>query len=134
MKLLYEVQEKLPAHARSALHTISAQLRSLASEVNRLEAKILAWHRTDETSRRSSTITGIGPIIAAAVPDASLFRSGPQFAACLGLTTRPHSSVGEERQGGVSKQGDEYLLLAAGRRCDRGDAHAAQGCRPPAFG
>lgn len=120
MKLLQEEQEKLPAHARSALHTIGAQLRSLASEVDRLEAQILAWHKADDTSRRLATIPGIGPItasaIAAAVPDASLFRSGRQFAAWLGLTPRPHSSGGRERLGGISKQGDGYLrkLLVVG--------------------
>lgn len=120
MKLVHEEQEKLPIHARSALHTIGAQLRSLASEVDRLENQILAWHRADDTSRRLSTIPGIGPItasaIAAAVPDASLFRSGRQFAAWLGLTPRPHSSGGKERLGGISKQGDGYLrkLLVVG--------------------
>lgn len=97
MKLLHEAQVKLPSHARSALHTIGAQLRSLASEIDRLEAQILAWHRADETSRRLATIPGIGPItasaIAAAVPDASLFRSGRQFAAGLGLTPRPIALV-----------------------------------------
>lgn len=101
MKLLYEGQEKLPAYARSAMHTISAQLRSLASEVDRREIQILVWHRADDTSRRRATIPGIGPItasaIAAAVPDASLFRFGRQFAAWLGLTPRPHSSGGKER-------------------------------------
>lgn len=120
MKLLHERQEKLPVHARSALHTIGAQLRSLASEVDRLEAQILAWHKADDTSRRLATIPGIGPItasaIAAAVPDASMFRSGRQFAAWLGLTPRPHSSGAKERLGGISKQGDGYLrkLLVVG--------------------
>lgn len=120
VKLLHEGREKLPAHARSALHTIAAQLRSLASEIDRLEAQILAWHRADDTSRRLATIPGIGPItasaIAAAVPDAALFRSGRQFAAWLGLTPRAHSSGGKERLGGISKQGDGYLrkLLVVG--------------------
>lgn len=103
----------------SALHTIGSQLRSLASEVDRL-AQILVWHRADDTSRRLATIPGIGPItasaIAAAVPDASLFRSGRQFAAWLGLTPRPHSSGGKERLGGINKQGDGYFrkLLVVG--------------------
>ena len=74
MKVLHEAQEQLPSHARSAPLTIGAQLRALASEINRLEAQILAWHRTDDASRRLATIPGIGPItasaIAAAVPDA----------------------------------------------------------------
>jgi transposase len=120
MKLLHEEQNTLPAHARSALQTVGAQLRSLGSEIDRLEAQILGWHRADDTSRRLATIPGIGPItasaIAAAVPDPLLFRSGRQFAAWLGLTPRPHSSGGKERLGGISKQGDGYLrkLLVVG--------------------
>jgi len=54
-------------------------------EIEKIEAEILKWHRTNEASRRLATIPGIGPItasaIAASVPDASLFRSGRQFAA-----------------------------------------------------
>lgn len=120
VKVLHEAQDQLPAHARSALHTIAAQLRASTSEINRLEAQILAWHRTDDASRRLATIPGIGPItasaIAAAVPDATMFRSGRQFAAWLGLTPRPQSSGGKERLGGISKQGDGYLrrLLVVG--------------------
>ena len=120
LKALHEEQDRLPVHARSALHGIAAQFRALSSEIARLEAQILTWHRSDETSRRLATIPGIGPItasaIAAAVPDASLFRSGRQFAAWLGLTPRPHSSGGKERLGGITKQGDGYLrrLLVVG--------------------
>jgi transposase len=116
LKALHDEQSRLPAHARSALHGIAAQLRALSSEIDRLETQILAW----QTSRRLATIPGIGPItasaIAAAVPDASLFRSGRQFAAWLGLTPRPHSSGGKERLGGITKQGDGYLrrLLVVG--------------------
>ncbi len=62
-----------------------------------------------------ATIPGIGPItasaIVAAVPDASLFRSGRQFAAWLGLTPRAHSSGGKERLCGISKQGDYIRRL-----------------------
>jgi transposase len=120
LKALHEEQDRFPAHARSALHAIAAQLRALTSEIDRLEAQILDWHRNDETSRRLATIPGIGPItasaIAAAVPDASLFRSGRQFAAWLGLTPRANSSGGKERLGGITKHGDGYLrrLLVVG--------------------
>jgi transposase len=62
------------------------------------------------TAQHLATIPGIGPITAsataAAVPDATLFRSGRQFAAWLGLTPRAHSSGGKQRLGGISKQGD----------------------------
>jgi len=120
LRTLHDAQDHLPAHASSALHSIGSQLRSLTGEIDRLEKQILAWHRVDATSRRLSTIPGIGPItasaIAAAVPDVSLFRSGRQFAAWLGLTPCAHSSGGKERLGGISKQGDGYLrrLLVVG--------------------
>ncbi len=117
---LHEAQEILPQLARTALHGLVAQLRSLASGIEKIEAEILKHHRADETSRRLATIPGIGPItasaIVASVPDISLFRSGGQFAAWLGLTPKAHSSGGKERQAGISKQGDGYLrrLLVVG--------------------
>ena len=116
LKALHERQEELPVHARSAPHGLAAQLRALKSEIDRLEAQILAWHRADETSWRLATIPGIGPItasaISAAVPDASLFRSGRQFAAWLGLTPRANSSGGRERLGGITKQPVLFLRLS----------------------
>jgi transposase len=120
IEALHAGQEQLPEIARAALHTIVDQLRELASRIEELEARILVWHRTSDVSRRLATIPGIGPItasaLAAAVPDATLFRSGRQFAAWLGLTPKAHSSGGKDRQVGISKQGDGYLrrLLVVG--------------------
>jgi transposase len=118
--LLHDAQDELPAHARTALSSLVVHLDKLAAEIERLEAEIMVWHRSDDTSQRLSTIPGIGPItasaIAASVPDPNQFRSGRQFAAWLGLTPRPNSSGGKERLGGISKQGDGYLrrLLVVG--------------------
>ena len=120
IEALHAAQDRLPELARLALHGIVEQLRQLGTEIAQLEERILAWHRASEVSRRLATIPGIGPItasaIAAAVPDATLFRSGRQFAAWLGLTPKAHSSGGKERQVGISKQGDGYLrrLLVVG--------------------
>jgi transposase len=132
LKALHDEQSRPPVHARSALNGIAAQPRALFSEIDRLETQILAWHCNDETSRWLATIPGIGPItasaIAAAAPDISLFRSGRQFPAWLGLTPRPDRSGGKERLGGITKQGDGYLrrLLVvgaiAGMRVARKDA------------
>jgi transposase len=87
LRTLHDAQDHLPA-LPPPLHSIGSQLRSLTGEIDRLEKQILAWHRLNATSRRLSTIPGIGPItasaIAVAVPDATLFRSGRQFAAWLG--------------------------------------------------
>jgi transposase len=111
---------QLPELARAALASLETQLTGLGAEIDSLEKRIIAWHREDETSRRLATMPGIGPItasaIAASAPDPSLFRSGRQFAAWLGLTPRAHSSGGKERQSGISKMGDGYLrrLLVVG--------------------
>src|SRR3974390_3235310 len=113
IKALHEDQTSLPMLARFALHGLVAQLRSIEVEIEKIDAEILKWHRSNEASRRLATIPGIGPItaraIAASVPDATLFRSGRQFAAWLGLTPKSHSSGGTDRQAGISKQGDGYL-------------------------
>ena len=115
---LHETQDSLPVLARVALHGLVDQLRIVRDEVVKVEKRIVAQHRADDASRRLATIPGIGPItasaIAAAVPDATLFKSGRQFAAWLGLTPRTHSSGGKERLVGITKQGDVH-------RCDRGD-------------
>lgn len=113
-------QADLPELARSAIRRLVDQIEAVTEEVERAETEIVAWYRADAASRRLLTIPGIGPItasaIAAAVPEPSLFRSGRQFAAWLGLTPRPHSSGGKERLGRISKQGDGMIrrLLVVG--------------------
>jgi transposase len=128
---LHEGQDRLPELARQVLHGLVEQMRVIGLEITKAEQRIMAWHRASEASQRLASIPGIGPItasaIAAAVPEATLFRSGRQFAAWLGLTPRPHSSGGKQRLGGISKQGDSYIrrLLVIGAtaviRCARRD-------------
>ena len=61
-----------------------------------------------------------GPIIAAritaTVPDATVFRSGRDFAAWIGLVPRQNSTGGKARLGGISKRGNGTLrrLLVGG--------------------
>ncbi|HYH21870.1 MAG TPA: IS110 family transposase [Azospirillum sp.] len=99
---------------------VKPYVKRAGEEIDRLETRILEWRRASDVSRRLATIPGIGPITAsaaaAAVPDGTLFRSGRQFAAWLGLTPKAHSSGGKERQTGIGKQGDGYLrrLLVVG--------------------
>ena len=67
-----------------------------------------------------ATVPGVGIMgasaIAATVTDLSLFRSGREFAAWLGMTPRQNSSGGKERLGRTSKRGDKYIrrLLISG--------------------
>ena len=110
----------LPDIARSALLGLAAQLVSLMGEIRALERRLLNWHRGDATSQRLETIPGVGIITAtalsASIPDPSVFKSGRQFAAFLGLVPRQNSSGGKDRLGRISKMGDGYLrrLLVVG--------------------
>jgi len=110
----------IPAIAREALLAVVDQLRDAHERVAAIERKIVTWHRSNEQSRRLETIPGIGPItasaIAATITDASLFRSGRELAAWIGLVPRQNSSGGKERLGHISKKGDPYIrrLLVIG--------------------
>ncbi len=126
----------LPELARSVLLTLIDQLGALATQIRTLERRLLAWHRHDQASQRLATIPGVGIITAtalsAAVTDPSIFRSGREFAAFLGLVPRQNSSGGKDRLGRISKMGDGYLrkLLVVGatsviRRARTGTAGAA---------
>lgn len=123
MGLIAQIREdrlELPDIARSALLGLIAQLESLAGEIRMLERRLMIWHREDAVSQRLETVPGIGIITAtalsASVPDPSIFKSGRQFAAFLGLVPRQNSSGGKDKLGRISKMGDGYLrkLLVVG--------------------
>ncbi|WP_287364863.1 transposase [Mesorhizobium sp.] len=65
-------------------------------------------HRSHPVSRFLASIPGIGPItataFAATIPGPSMFRSGREFAAWLGLTPRQNSSGGTCRLGGITNK------------------------------
>ncbi len=111
---------RLPPLARSCLAGLAQQFVSLNDEITAAERRIHNWHRSSEVSRRLETIPGIGPItasaLAASITDPSIFKSGRQMAAWIGLVPRQHSSGGKQRMGRISKQGDHYLrwLLVSG--------------------
>jgi transposase len=112
--------DRLPPVARSCLEALARQFLSLDKEIAITEKRILAWHRSNETSRRLATIPGIGGItasaLAASVSDPTVFRSGRELAAWIGLVPRQNSTGGKPRLGRICKQGDPYLrwLLVAG--------------------
>ena len=111
---------RLPPAARACLEGLARQFMSLHEEIAIAERRILAWHRSNEASRRLETIPGIGPItasaLAASITDPALFKSGRELAAWIGLVPRQNSTGGKERMGRISKQGDHYLrwLLVTG--------------------
>ena len=108
-----DMDERIPGMARQVLKIIAGQIDELQTQIGTLETQVLAWHKHNPVSQRLVTIPGIGPIIATAmaatVADPSVFRSGREFAAWLGLVPRQSSTGGKARLGGISKRGDSYL-------------------------
>jgi len=110
----------VPALAREMLGLLASQLEAVNGKLKAIEARLMAWHRHDQTSQCLATIPGVGPIggvsFALKVPDAKAFRSGRHFAGWIGITPRENSTAGRHRPGKISRQGDEDLrrLLVLG--------------------
>lgn len=110
----------IPPLAAKVIAGLAGQVLDLQARLGEIERELLAWHRSNDISKRLATIPGIGTVcataLAASVTDPHQFRSGRQFAAWLGLTPLQHSSGGKERLGRISKMGDKYLrrLLVVG--------------------
>jgi transposase len=107
------MDESLPVLARELFALQGKEYVRLQVELAEVEAKLMAWHRADECSRRLAQIPGVGPIGASLLsmkaPAPNLFRSGRDFAAWLGLTPKDHSTAGKVRLGVITRAGDEAL-------------------------
>ena len=112
--------KRVPEIARACLAALGAQLRRLKEQVLEFDRMINAWHRSNEMSRRLDEAPGVGPVLATAVvatvADPTVFRSGRNFSAWVGIVPKQYSSGGKNRLGGISKRGDRYLrsLFVAG--------------------
>src|SRR5208283_3040012 len=108
-----QADETLPALARELFASQAKEYEQLQAQIDDVEAKLTAWHRADECSRRLAKIPSVGPIGAVLLkmktPDPAQFRSGRQFAAWIGLTPKDHSTAGKVKLGGITRAGDEAL-------------------------
>ena len=105
--------ERLPADARTCLQMLAAQVTIVKAQILENDRRIMADARSTELGRRLMGIPGVGPVLAsalvAAVADPSIFRSGRDLAAWIGLVPRQNSSGGKERLGSICKAGHRYL-------------------------
>jgi transposase len=119
-KLEKEVRELLGGDTSGLSTRIRALVGDLVDEWTRLDERIAAFDaefvalaRSDETTRRLATVTGIGPLnataLVATVGDASAFAKGRDMAAWLGLVPRQATTGGKPRLLGISKRGNRYL-------------------------
>lgn len=121
-ELIEDASNELPGSFRMLIDQLVDHLKVLDTHVLNLEAKIKAWHRESEISRKLEQIPGIGPVTASAlvatIGDAKTFENARQLAAWMGLVPRQHSTGGKAKLLGISKRGDTYLrtLLIHGAR------------------
>ena len=105
--------ERVPATARECFLALAAQLELVKRQILQADRRVLAWHRANKTSKRLEAIPGVGPLIASAlvanIPDASVFRSGRDLSAWIGLVPKQNSTGGKDRLGSISKAGNRYL-------------------------
>ena len=88
--------KRVPEVARVCIAALGAQLRVLKAQILEFDRMIIAWHRSNETSKRLDEIPGVGPALAtalvASIADPKAFRSGRDFSAWIGLVPKQHSS------------------------------------------
>jgi transposase len=105
--------KRLPEVARACVAALGAQLQTLKAQILEFDRRIMAWHRSNEASKRLDEIPGVGPVLAtalvASIADPKVFRSGRDFSAWIGLVPKQSSSGGKDRLGSISKRGDRYL-------------------------
>ena len=94
---------ELPELAKELFAAHGQEYAQLQLQVREIEAKLLAWHKHNEPSRRLAEVPSIGPIGASLlvmkVPDPHAFRCGRDFSAWIGLTPKDHSTAGKKRLG-----------------------------------
>ena len=104
---------RVPDDARICLEMLMAQLGVVKEQILENDRRIRESARQTEVGRRLMEIPGVGPLLASAfvasVADPTIFRTGRDLAAWIGLVPRQNSSGGKERLGGISRAGNRYL-------------------------
>src|SRR5437762_8187358 len=102
--------KRVPDVVRACLAALGSQLLSLKKQILDFDRMIMAWHRSNQTSKRLNCIPGVGPLLAtalvASVADPKVFRSGRNFSAWIGLVPKPQSSGGRDGLGSMRKSGE----------------------------
>jgi transposase len=129
--------ESLPQLGRELFCGLAREWARLQGEAKAIEARLVAWHRSNQVSRRLARIPAIGPVgallLAMKAPEPQAFTSARHFAAWIGLTPKDHSTAGKQRLGAITRAGDEMLraTLVAGATSVIRQVLAGKGPRSP---
>ncbi len=123
--------DSLPALAKEMFAVLGREYAELGPRIAQIDKTMLAFHRSNEVTRRLMEVPAIGPIgaclLVTKLVDPHAFRSARRCAAWIGLTPKDHSSGGKQRLGGITRAGDEHLravLVSGATACIR---HAKSG-------
>lgn len=115
-------EEPTLAVLKALIAQLMTALGELDTKIRQLDVQIAQLHRANAASRLLETIPGVGLLTATAVVagfgNCAQFPRARQFASCLGITPREHSSGGKQTLLGISKRGNGYIrrLLVHGAR------------------
>ena len=128
---------ELPKLAKELFAGYRREYAQLERQIMQVEARLMAWHKNNELSRRLVQVPGIGPIgatlLAMKVTNPRAFRCGRDFSAWIGLTPKDHSTAGRTRLGVITRAGDEALrsVLVVGATALIQQAQKGRGYCPP---
>lgn len=112
--------ETAPVLARELMATLAKEFASVCERLEKIEAKMMAWHKSNAMSRNLAEIEGVGPIGASLMvmktPVPQQFKSARCYPAWIGMTPKDHSTAGKQKLGSITHAGDEMLrrVLVAG--------------------
>jgi transposase len=130
--LLEDAENGLTRSSRSLLHEMYGQWRQANEAIKRIEKELKSQARSNDDAQRLMSMKGVAVKIATATiahaGSGHSYKSGRHFSANLGLVPREYSSGGQQRLGGITKRGNQYLrgLLIQGawsvvRNVDKND-------------
>jgi transposase len=120
--VLETLAERLPSMLIDSLHEQWKGLADLDRQIADIERRLRSWMKEDKACKAVAEIPGVGLLTATAavatMGDPKSFRSGREFAACIGIVPRQTGTGGKVQLGGISKRRDTYLrtLLIHGAR------------------
>ncbi|MGY9048775.1 hypothetical protein P775_00365 [Puniceibacterium antarcticum] len=113
LEACWEILDQVPQRVAQLARTYMRHIESAEIEIGILNVKIKRCALQDAESKRLQTMPGVGPQDALAIqafcPPVTVFSSGRDFAAWLGLVPRQHSTGGKQRLGRITKMGQRDI-------------------------
>jgi len=138
--LLEDAENGLTPSSRALYQEMLEQWRQANEAIERIERGLSNQARANEDAQRLMKMKGVAVKISTATVahagNGHGYKSGRHFSANLGLVPREHSSGGQQKLGGITKRGNQYLrrLLIQGawsvlRNADKNDDRMSRWAR-----